>query len=212
MPKKPMKQQQDTPKRDELEQDVDIIEIEEYPEDSEEEEEVPVSKTTKKKPKAKKQVEVESESESESEEEDELAQAPRKKKSSKKIASLRASLPPIILQAPEKVKKPLTEKRAAALARGREKQKAIREQRKNDALEKMKKELWDDFQKQGSSAAPSAKPKDAKDAKDAKASQEPVTDPLEHIKKMKESLPKQDERKHDAGGLFGPVQIRSFRK
>lgn len=195
MPKKPVKKQQDAHQRD----DVDIIEIEEYPEESEEEEEVPVSKTTKKKPKAKKQVEVESESESESEEEE----APRKKKSSKKIA-----LPPIILQAPEKVKKPLTEKRAAALARGREKQKAIREQRKNDALEKMKKELWDDFQKQGSSAAPSAKPKDAKDAKDLT----PVTDPLEHIKKMKESLPKQDDRKHDAGGLFGPVQIRSFRK
>lgn len=202
MPKKPVKKQQDAHQRD----DVDIIEIEEYPEESEEEEEVPVSKTTKKKPKAKKQVEVESESESESEEEE----APRKKKSSKKIA-----LPPIILQAPEKVKKPLTEKRAAALARGREKQKAIREQRKNESLEKMKKELWDDFQKQGSSAAPSAKPKDAKDAKASQASQasqEPVTDPLEHIKKMKESLPKQDDRKHDAGGLFGPVQIRSFRK
>jgi len=202
MPKKPVKQQQDAPQRDELAQDVDIIEIEEYPEDSEEEEEVPVKKTTKKKPKAKKQVEVESESESESEEEE----APSKKKSSKK----KIALPPIILQAPEKVKKPLTEKRAAALARGREKQKAIREQRKNESLEKMKKELWDDFQKQG-------KPKEPKDAKDAKASQasqekEPVTDPLEHIKKMKESLPKQDDRKHDASGLFGPVQIRSFRK
>jgi len=192
MPKKPVKQQQDAHQR----QDVDIIEIEEYPEDSEEEEEVPVSKTTKKKPKAKKQVEVESESESESEEEDELAQAPRKKKSSKK----KVALPPIILQAPEKVKKPLTEKRADALARGREKQKIIREQRKNDALEKMKKELWDDFQKQGKPKEPSS------------SSKEPVTDPLEHIKKMKESLPKQDERKHDAGGLFGPVQIRSFRK
>jgi hypothetical protein len=206
MPKKPVKQQQDAHQR----QDVDIIEIEEYPEESEEEEEVPVKKTTKKKPKAKKQVEVESESESESEEEE----SPQKKKSSKK----KVVLPPIILQAPEKVKKPLTEKRAAALARGREKQKAIREQRKNDALEKMKKELWEDFQKQGSSAAPSAKPKDVKDAK-APQEKEPVTDPLsresgalEHIKKMKESLPKQDERKHDAGGLFGPVQIRSFRK
>jgi hypothetical protein len=194
MPKKPVKKQEDTSKHD----DVDIIEIEEYPEDSEEEEEVSVKKVTKKKPKAKKQVEVESESESESEEEE----IPQKKKSSKKIA-----LPPIILQAPPKVKKPLTEKRAAALARGREKQKAIREQRKNESLEKMKKELWEDFQKQG-------KGKDAKDAKASQASQEPasVTDPLEHIKKMKESLPKPDERKHDSGGLFGPVQIRSFRK
>ena len=188
MPKKPVKQQQD----------VDIIEIEEYPgsalpnEDSEEEEDVPVKKTTKKKPKAKKQVDVESESESESEEEE----VPSKKKSSKK----KVALPPIILQAPEKVKKPLTEKRAAALARGREKQKIIREQRKNDALEKMKKELWDDFQKQGKPKEPSS------------SSKEPVTDPLEHIKKMNESLPKQDERKHDAGGLFGPVQIRSFRR
>jgi len=202
MPKKPVKKQEDTPKRE----DVDIIEIEEYPEDSEEEEEVSVKKITKKKPKAKKQVEVESESESESESEEE---SPSKKKSSKKIA-----LPPIILHAPPKVKKPLTEKRAAALARGREKQKVIREQRKNDALEKMKKELWDDFQKQGK----------LKEPKDAKVSQEKeqrdpvfdrsasVTDPLEHIKKMKESLPKPDERKHDAGGLFGPVQIRSFRK
>jgi hypothetical protein len=195
MPKKPVKKQQDAPQRD----DVDIIEIEEYPEESEEEEEVPVSKTTKKKPKAKKQVEVESESESESEEEE----VPQKKSSKKKVV-----LPPIILQAPEKVKKPLTEKRAAALARGREKQKAIREQRKNESLEKMKKELWEDFQKQGSSSAPSTKPKDAKEQKE----KEPVTDPLEHIKKMKESLPKQDERKHDVSGLFGPVQIRSFRK
>jgi hypothetical protein len=198
MPKKPVKKQQDAHQRE----DVDIIEIEEYPgsalpnEESEEEEEVPVSKTTKKKPKAKKQVEVESESESESEEE-EAPQKKSSKKSSKKIA-----LPPIILQAP--VKKPLTEKRAAALARGREKQKAIREQRKNESLEKMKKELWDDFQKQG-------KGKDAKEPKE-KEQRDPVTDPLEHIKKMKESLPKQDERKHDAGGLFGPVQIRSFRK
>jgi hypothetical protein len=203
MPKKPVKKQED----------VDIIEIEEYPgsalpnEDSEEEEDVPVKKITKKKPKAKKQVEVESESESESESEEEDAPS-KKKKSSKKVA-----LPPIILQAPQKVKKPLTEKRAAALARGREKQKAIREQRKNESLEKMKKELWEDFQKQGK----------GKEPKDSKASQEKdptsVTDPLsresgalEHIKKMKESLPKPDERKHDAGGLFGPVQIRSFRK
>jgi hypothetical protein len=200
MPKKPVKKQED----------VDIIEIEEYPEngdDSEEEDEIPVKKTTKKKPKAKKQVEVESESESESEEEDELAQAPQKKTNSKK-SSKKIALPSIILQAPEKVKKPLTEKRAAALARGREKQKAIREQRKNESLEKMKKELWEDFQKQGSSAAPLAKPKDVKEQKE----KEPVTDPLEHIKKMKESLPKQDDRKHDASGLFGPVQIRSFRK
>jgi hypothetical protein len=212
MPKKPVKKQQDANQRD----DVDIIEIEEYPgsaepnEESEEEEEVPVSKTTKKKPgkreaKAKKQVgsaepnEVESESESESEEEE----VPQKKKSSKK----KIALPPIILQAPEKVKKPLTEKRAAAIARGREKQKAIREQRKNESLEKMKKELWEDFQKQGSSAAPSVKGT-VKEQKE----KEPVTDPLEHIKKMKESLPKQDERKHDVSGLFGPVQIRSFRK
>jgi len=189
MPKKPVKKQED----------VDIIEIEEYPEngsESEEEEEVPVKKITKKKPKAKKQVEVESESESESEsEEEEVPQKKSSKKSSKKIA-----LPPIILQAPPKVKKPLTEKRAAALARGREKQKAIREQRKNESLEKMKKELWEDFQKQG-------KPKEPKE-KDPTS----VTDPLEHIKKMKESLPKPDDRKHDAGGLFGPVQIRSFRK
>ena len=49
MPKKPVKQQQE----------VDIIEIEEYPQNgSDSEEEVSVQKATKKKPKANKQVKV----------------------------------------------------------------------------------------------------------------------------------------------------------
>jgi hypothetical protein len=182
MPKKPVKQQQE----------VDIIEIEEYPQNSSDsEEEVSIQKSTKKKPKAKKQVESDSESESEEE-------APQNKTS-------RSSNKKIAIQAPEKIKKPLTEKRAAALARGREKQKAIREQRKNESLEKMKKELWEDFQKQGTRET---RLKEGT----VKENKEPVPDPLEHIKKMKESLPKQDDRKHDVGGLFGPVQIRSFRK
>jgi len=201
MPKKPVKQQQE----------VDIIEIEEYPQNgSDSEEEVSVQKSTKKKPKANKQVKVESESESESEsEEEEVPQIPTNSKKgvrSKKNSKKKIAIPTILnIQTPEKIKKPLTEKRAAALARGREKQKAIREQRKNESLEKMKKELWEDFQKQGKGTV--------------KENKEPVPDPLardsgplEHIKKMKESLPKQDDRKHDVGGLFGPVQIRSFRK
>lgn len=207
MPKKPVKQQQE----------VDIIEIEEYPQDgSDSEEDVSVQKSTKKKPKAKKQVKVEAESESESESESE-EEVPQKKKSSKKKSSkspkgMRSKAIPVI-QAP--VKKPLTEKRAAALARGREKQRLLREQRKNESLEKMKKELWEDFQKQGklrSAGAGTATERGEGTVKENKENKEPIPDPLEHIKKMKESLPKQDERKHDVGGLFGPVQIRSFRK
>ena len=101
------------------------------------------------------------------------------------------------------VKKPISEKRAAALARGREKQKLLREQKKNETLEKMKKELWENFQKERepSSSSSAKEPRETERAKE----------PLEHIKKMKDSLSK-SEVKHIGTGLFGTSELRTFWK
>jgi hypothetical protein len=126
--------------------------------------------------------------------------------------------------------KPLSEKRKAALAKGRETQRLLREKKKTEALETLKKQIWEDFQKQSavqdktnerSSAGrkETPEPKKATESKKepprAEPSPPPRTEkqPLDHIKKMREALPKTEELKsYKHSGLYGPMQIRSFRK
>ena len=167
----------------------DIIEIEEFPSDQEEEDAPPKKsnkspKDMRSKPTKKKKVEVNSESESESEEE------------VVKKHSSRAT------RAKEPVKAPISQKRLDALQRGREKAAKMRAEKKKIEIDSLKKQLWDEFN--GSSrAAGEAKMVPTKKEADVVPNNTAV---LEHITKMKSSLPQEPLKFVDG------IQIRSFRK
>jgi hypothetical protein len=162
----------------------DIIEIEEFSETSDNEEKSVVKpKKTKSKPDTKKKVKLESESEEESSEEE----PPKKSKSKSK--SKRVESP---------VKKPISQKRLDALQRGREKAAKIRAEKKKLELDSIKKQLWEDFNGK------------VKDKKEAAAAEPPCKEPsskaLEHISKMKSSLPQEPLK------LGGNAVVRTFSK
>jgi hypothetical protein len=168
----------------------DIIEIEEFSETSDNEEKSVVKpKKTKSKPDTKKKVKVESESEEESSEEE----PPKKNKSKSKR----------VVESP--VKKPISQKRLDALQRGREKAAKIRAEKKKLELESIKKQLWEDF---------NGKVKDTRVAglkeKEDVAAEPPCKEPsskaLEHISKMKSSLPQEPLK------LGGNAVVRTFSK
>jgi len=177
----------------------DIIEIEEFPSDQEEIDEEQSSNVVKpkkslKKPtkspkdmRSKKKVEVNArraveDSESESESEEEVV----KKHSSRST----------------RVKAPISQKRLDALQRGREKAAKMRAEKKKLEIDSLKKQLWDEFN--GSSrAAGEAKMVPTKKEADVVQNNTAV---LEHITKMKSSLPQEPLKFVDG------IQIRSFRK
>jgi hypothetical protein len=165
----------------------DIIEIEEFSETSDNEEKTPAKpKKSKSKPDTKKKVKLEAtpaRSESESEEESSEEEPPKKSKSkSKRVES--------------PVKKPISQKRLDALQRGREKAAKIRAEKKKLELESIKKQLWDDF---------NGKVKDKKEAAEQPC-KEPSSKALEHISKMKSSLPQEPLK------LGGNAVVRTFSK
>jgi hypothetical protein len=156
----------------------DIIEIEEFSETSDNEEKSVVKpKKTRAKPDTKKKVKAESESEEESSEEE----PPKKSKSKSKSKR--------VVESP--VKKPISQKRLDALQRGREKAAKIRAEKKKLELDSIKKQLWEDFNGK---------------VKDKKEVVEPSSKALEHISKMKSSLPQEPLK------LGGNAVVRTFSK
>jgi hypothetical protein len=164
----------------------DIIEIEEFSETSDNEEKSVVKpKKTKSKPDTKKKVKLEATpARSESEEDSSEEEPPKKNKSKSKR----------VVESP--VKKPISQKRLDALQRGREKAAKIRAEKKKLELESIKKQLWDDF---------NGKVKDKKEAAEPPC-KEPSSKALEHISKMKSSLPQEPLK------LGGNAVVRTFSK
>lgn len=97
-------------------------------------------------------------------------------------------------RAKEPVKAPISQKRLDALQRGREKAAKMRAEKKKIEIDSLKKQLWDEF---NGKMVPTKKEADVVPNNTAV---------LEHITKMKSSLPQEPLKFVDG------IQIRSFRK
>ena len=162
----------------------DIVEVNEYPEDSENEEEV--KKPSKVRPSQKKQVKTKqpkyvSESEEETETDEEPEPTPRVRKN---------KLPKGKVEVPIKTKI-MSEARLNALAKGREIAHKKRLAKKNNDLEELKQKLWMEFEQ--------------KQPRDSHVKNTPVQQSINEVKKM---MPKSNDKK--LGYFNEPTMIVDF--